>query len=73
MTNEQTEDYRLFQDYPDVVSVDELQEMLKIGRNTALKLLGSDSIQNFRIGNRYKILKISVIDYVQTKTGVQNV
>ena len=63
----------MFNEYADVVELKDLQQMLCVGRNTALKLLSTETIQNFRIGNRYKIPKISVIQYVLSKAGVQNV
>lgn len=57
-------DKGLFVDYPDVLEVKDLQKMLQIGRNTALRLLSNGDIKSFRIGNRYKVLKTSVIDYI---------
>lgn len=32
----------MFDEYTDIVTIDELQEMLRIGRSTAYKLLGAD-------------------------------
>lgn len=57
----------IFEEYPDVLEVRDLQKMLKIGRNTALDLLTSGTIFSFRIGNRYKIPKKSVITYVNSQ------
>lgn len=63
----------MFHEYADVVELKDVQKMLGVGRNTALRLLRSGSIQNFRVGNRYKIPKICVIRYVLSKSGDQNV
>ena len=63
----------MFNEYADVVELKDLQQMLCVGRNSALNLLQTKAIQNFRIGNRYKIPKISVIQYVLSKAGVHNV
>lgn len=57
----------MFVNYPDVLELKDLTKMLHIGRNTALKLLSNQEIKNFRIGRTYKIPKISVIDYVNSK------
>ena len=57
----------MFREYPDVVEVRDLQKMLLTGRNTVLSLLSSGTIQSFRIGNRYKIPKTSVISYINTQ------
>ena len=57
----------LFEDYPDIVSAEDLMRMLGIGRNTAYTLLQDGSICSFRIGKCYKIIKQSVIDFTQSK------
>lgn len=54
----------IFHDYPDVVSVEQLCQMLHIGRNTAYRLLKSGAIQAIRIGRQYRIPKKWVIQYV---------
>lgn len=54
---------QMFANYPDIVSVDELMRMLKIGRNSAYKLLQDGTIKSFKVGNRYKIPKKEIIDY----------
>lgn len=58
------ENSEIFTDYPDILEIKDLQKMLSIGRNTALSLLSKQIIKNFRIGNKYKIPKQSVISYV---------
>lgn len=50
--------------YPDVLSVKELRQILRIGKLGAYKLLGSGIIHSFKIGNVYKIPKDSVIAYM---------
>ena len=56
----------MFVDYPDVVTIDELQSMLHVGRNTAYKLLQDDRIKTLKIGKRYIIPKVSVINFVSS-------
>lgn len=56
--------YEYFKDYPDVVSVDELQAMLRIGRNSAYDLLRSGAIQTLKIGKKYIIPKLNVVKYI---------
>lgn len=51
-------------DYPDVLSVDELQNFLRIGRSATYKLLKESKIKTLKVGNRYIIPKQSVIDYL---------
>ena len=65
--NEYEKNNDMFKEYPDVVEVRDLQKMLLTGRNTVLDLLSSGIIQSFRIGNRYKIPKTSVISYINSQ------
>ena len=54
----------MFAEYPDIVTVKDLQAMLGISRHVAYDLLGEGEISCIRLGNAYKIPKINVIDYV---------
>ena len=55
----------LFKDYPDVVDVKQLKEMLpNTGTNKIYKLLKSGEIYSKRIDKKYKIPKVSVISYI---------
>ena len=54
----------IFKDYPDVVTIDQLQKMLNIGRNSAYELLRNNIIKSVRVGKRYIIPKVYVIAYL---------
>lgn len=54
----------IFKDYPDVVSVEQLMEMLQIGQVLAYKLVKSGAIKSRKIGREYKIPKVNVIAYL---------
>lgn len=55
----------MFSNYPDVVNVAELQEMLRIGRNKAYSLVQKGIIKARYIdGIGYRIPKINVIQYM---------
>ena len=54
----------IFSNYPDVVSVQDVQTMLHIGRNAAYGLLKSGAIATIRVGKKYIIPKASVIDFL---------
>lgn len=51
--------------YNDVLTVEELAEILCIGKNGAYDLLSSGAIRAFRIGRNWKIPKESVIEYLR--------
>ena len=55
----------IFSEYPDVISITDLMAMLKVGRNTAYKLLNENMIKTIKIGKKYIIPKISVIQFLQ--------
>ena len=60
-----TEQYMMmFKDYPDVVSVDILQEMLGICRKNAYLLVKQNKIHSARVGRSYKIPKLCVVEYL---------
>ena len=54
----------MFTDYPDIVSVFQLQKMLNISRQLAYELISNGSINAVKVGNAYRIPKVSVIGYM---------
>ena len=58
-------DEDIFEEYPDVVTFDQLKEMLHIERTFAYKLLQNKIIDSFKCGRSYRILKSKVIEYLQ--------
>lgn len=64
--NNYVTNYTMFEEYPDVVSIDELQKMLRIGRNSIYDLLKSGLIKTVKIGKKYIIPKRNVIEFLNT-------
>ena len=58
----------IFKNYPDVVSVDQLMEMLQIGQVLAYKLVKSGEIKSRKVGREYKIPKVNVVDYLNRES-----
>lgn len=55
----------MFENYPDVVEVEDLRKMLGgISKKLAYKLLAEQEIRSVRVGRAYKIPKICVIEYL---------
>lgn len=54
----------------DLISIDDLCEMLFIGKNAAYHLLNTGEIKAFRIGRNWKIPRQSVINYIRGKSGL---
>ncbi len=61
-----------FKDYPDIVSFDQMREMLHIGRNKGYTLLEQRKIRSIRIGNRHKIPKANIIEFINQESTDNN-
>ena len=52
----------MLNDYPDVMSIDEMCRALSIGKKTGYKLLQTRFL---KIGRAYRIPKINLLEYLQ--------
>lgn len=57
----------MFNEYGDMLTVEDLMEALGIGKNAAYDLLHNGEPKCFRLKGRWKIPKESVIEYVRSK------
>ena len=53
----------------DILTLKELQELLHIGKNTALKLVQSGEIEAFRVGKQWRVLRESAAKYIKRYSG----
>ena len=53
----------MFENYKDILDINDLCEALHIGKNTAYHLLKTNQIKYRRIGKVYKIPKKNLIEY----------
>ena len=60
----------MFNDYQDIITVEDLCAMLNIGKNSAYTLLASGQIKAFKQSRVWKIPKIAVTEYILRKTGI---
>ena len=58
----------IFSEYPDVVSPEDVQHMLHMGRNSVYKLLKEEKIKSIKVGKKYIIPKKSVIRFIDINT-----
>ena len=49
----------------DILTLKELQELLHIGKNTALKLVQSGEIEAFRVRKQWRVMRESVMKYIK--------
>lgn len=52
----------LFSGYPEIISVEQMMEMLQIGKVLAYRMVEEKTVKSAKIGREYKIIKKSVID-----------
>ena len=52
----------------ELITIEQVMAILKIGKNTAYRLLEDNEIEAFRIGNKWKIPRSSVYKYIQAQT-----
>ncbi|MBP1547045.1 MAG: helix-turn-helix domain-containing protein [Oscillospiraceae bacterium] len=63
----------MFNEYPDIVTTNEMIKMLRIGRNKAYELLNSNAIRSILAGNKGRtryIPKECIIDYLSKQLEV---
>lgn len=64
-------DYKtMLNQYEDIITVEELCEILKTGKNRVYELLQTNQIRAFRLGRNWKIPKISVEHYLEIQSGI---
>ncbi len=49
----------------EILTLKELQELLHIGKNTALRLVQSGEIDAFRVGKQWRVLRESVAKFIR--------
>lgn len=55
----------MFEKVPDILTFKECQKLLKVGKNTLLDLIHNGEIEAFKIGNRWKIPKECVLEFLK--------
>lgn len=56
----------MFTAYPDVLTVNQVAEALRIGKNKAYELINNKVISSRRIGRRILIPKVCLIDFIES-------
>lgn len=64
MNKIEIKEVEILKDYKDILTFKELKELLKLGRNKVYELLKNGDIPSTKIGRDYRILKVSVINYL---------
>lgn len=62
---------KMFRDYPDVLTPQQVQEMLGVGQRMVYQLLREGKIHNVRMGKLYRVPKAAVIDYLYSEKNAE--
>ena len=57
--------------YPDLLTIKDLQKALRVGRSKAYELIRSGEIRSIKIRNAIRIPKVSIVDYIR-RIGYNN-
>ncbi len=60
----------MFDEYPDILTVQDIMRALDIGRNKAYSMLKQNQIKSIKIGSVYRIPKIYLIEFVYKTVSV---
>lgn len=58
----------MFTKYDEILSIEDVMEILHIGKNSVYSLLKRNEIRNIRVGKRYIVPKQSVINFITAIT-----
>ena len=64
------EDLKMLDEFDVLLTVDEVCEILRIGRNTIYALLNEGKLKGFRCGRIWKIPKVAVERYIMESAGI---
>jgi len=59
-------------DYDDVLLPEQVQKILHAGRNTIYSYLADGTIRSIKVGNRYKIPKLYLFQYLYPDVAANN-
>ena len=55
----------ILKEYPDVLTIEEMTEVLGVSIKTGYKLIQGEKIKAIRVGRRYRIPKVNVLSYLK--------
>jgi hypothetical protein len=54
-------------EYPAILDVEDLKKIMRLGRDSAYKLMRAEDFPSLRIGNQYRVTKPNLIKYLEQK------
>ncbi len=60
----------MFEEYGEIMTIDEVSEVLLVGRGRVYEMLKSNELPSFRIGEVWKIPKKGLEEYIISRSGI---
>jgi len=58
--------YRIvLKEYPDVLNVEQVSEVLEVSKKTVYKLIREGSLSSLKVGREYRIPKVTLLKYMK--------
>ena len=51
--------------YPDILTIKDCQDILQVSRGTILRLLHEDELPPFRVGNRWRVRREAMLAFIE--------
>ena len=61
----------MFENYDDILTVEEACEALKIGYNAIYRLLNTGKLRGYRNGRVWRIPKATLVEYIQNSSKLR--
>ena len=55
----------MLDDYSDILTCEEVREILYTGKNTLYTLLSTGKLRGFRVGKKWRITKLALYEYIK--------
>ena len=62
---------KMFENYDDILTVEEACEALKIGYNAIYELLNTGKLKGYRNGRVWRIPKMALVEYIQSSSKLK--
>jgi excisionase family DNA binding protein len=59
----------MLEEYPDILTVEEACEVLRVGYNAMYELLNSGKVKAYRNGRVWRIPKTSLVEFIRNSIG----
>lgn len=62
--NNNNNKYHILEGYPDVLTVSDVQKILRVGRNTAYQLFRGNGLRTFKAGGQLRCTKAALMEFL---------